>query len=676
MKYQGSILRVIVESHSGGLDFNKIALAIGLFLFPLHAYSQSNQTATYYNDGNKYFEAGQYQAAADAYKRAYDTERSSAQPREKWLLSTAGYQGVALYYADNYQAAIEPLRNAIQLCSKLNDVAHFAYFNYVLGQTYYQVGNYQSALYFSNGAYQAYAQLNDHSNDYDLCLTVGYSYYGLSYYNGALNWLRTAQRLAEENKNQQAVNQIKSVVATCREKMKNYTSKPVQYEAGKFKMSFTDKVFRYDDRIVKDSFIMSPDGRHFAYQITDKIHNAVLQDGEGDITDHLFMQIYAEPQYSKNSATVAYVGFGALGGGKIIVNGRVVDESSGLGGYAISPDGGRVAYIITRTGGKSWCVAEDMKDGKAYDGVEYPPVYSPDSKRLAYAVWRNKKSFLVVDNVEQPNQFDSMATFMTVFSPDSRRIAYVGARGGKYVVVVDGNEWKPYTGVNYLAFTPDSKQLVAIVLKDADNRMLVIDNVESPKSYRRRVPPVISNDSKRIVFAGMLPDERWVLIENGKEVRNHTFVSEGNIKFSVDSKRLAYFAQKDQDWIVVIDGKESPLYQGLINNSFSFSPDGQRYAYAAYRKDKFVVVIDGNESQEYENFGAGVPAFSPDSRHVVWAAQPPNESFKIFLDGVSICEFDSDLDLFRPMFDANDALHSLIYDLKGVRLIEFKILNP
>jgi len=102
-----------------------------------------------------------------------------------------------------------------------------------------------------------------------------------------------------------------------------------------------------------------------------------------------------------------------------------------------------------------------MKNGKAYDGIEYPPVFGPDSKRLANFAHTGLDWIVVIDGKESP-LYQGLINNSFGFSPDGQRYAYAAYRKDKFVVVIDGNESQECEnfGAGVPAFSPESRHVV------------------------------------------------------------------------------------------------------------------------------------------------------------------------------------------------------------------------
>src|SRR5262249_26798524 len=125
-----------------------------------------------------------------------------------------------------------------------------------------------------------------------------------------------------------------------------------------------------------------------------------------------------------------------------------------------SPDAKHLAYVIERDGRK--IVALDGVQGKPYDWIQLPLVFSPDSRRLAYiagAVHDGKLTWhLIVDGVEGKG-YDRIVIprqESDVPAPGTPRVFYSG---------IDASPGPRAPGAPRL-FSPDSRRIAYIVIRD------------------------------------------------------------------------------------------------------------------------------------------------------------------------------------------------------------------
>jgi len=147
------------------------------------------------------------------------------------------------------------------------------------------------------------------------------------------------------------------------------------------------------------------------------------------------------------------------------------------------------------------------------------------------------------------------------------------------------------------------------------------------------------------------------MVLDGKTVG--TFDQIGSLRFSPDSKRLAYNARRGKEWFLVCDGQEDPVFEHIDSPRpyYVFSPDSKHLAYIGWRNinwmrnrlgynldgAKWQVVCDGRMGPAITSpgsrrvwprvFHAQVPVFSPDSKHLAWLCWRGDKQF-IVIDGL------------------------------------------
>jgi Tol biopolymer transport system component len=230
----------------------------------------------------------------------------------------------------------------------------------------------------------------------------------------------------------------------------------------------------------------------------------------------------------------------------------------------------------------------------------------------------------VVDGVEMA-EYDGIGGL--IFSSDARRLAYFAGRGGKQFVVVDGVEGREYGGIcKYsLAFSPDSMRV----------------------GYAAK--------------CGAKPDGDYMQI------------AANAITEVFDTQYGAtHTAERGVKIRVVIDGVEGNEYEGISEEDIIFSPDSRRVAYCANRNAKWFVVVDGVENTGYDGVH-GRPVFSPDSKHFAYVAQC-GKKVQVVVDGmITDKEYKGSLKGSKLVFDSPSVLHSLMLRDGNVLLVEMKI---
>ncbi|HZK81336.1 MAG TPA: hypothetical protein VFC46_09725, partial [Humisphaera sp.] len=212
------------------------------------------------------------------------------------------------------------------------------------------------------------------------------------------------------------------------------------------------------EKMVAGDFVMSPDGKRIAYAVKKGDKQVAIVDGVGQtLFDHI----------SSNAMT-------------------------------FSPDSKRIAYVAAPVAKGADCVVLDGVQQKPYEGILIgTPLFSPDSKRMAFGAKRDGKWRFVIDGVEGTAYEFIEPPTLQIFSPNSRRVAYRAANGKSPMVVLDGVESSPAEYVGPISFSPDSKHIGYLRIRDAKT-YVVIDTTEVAGPYTSAVPEtrVIFDDSK------------------------------------------------------------------------------------------------------------------------------------------------------------------------------------
>lgn len=164
--------------------------------------------------------------------------------------------------------------------------------------------------------------------------------------------------------------------------------------------------------LLKQSIVLSPDGKHVAYRL------------------------------SENDGNMQCVG----------QDGRVGRRCYEVYGPTFSPDSKRLAYFGETHHG--WRLIVDGEPGPCHVPVS-APIFTPDSKRIAYWSRRGKRLFLVLEGKAQ-RTYDAVQLQSLTFSSDGEHYAYIARRGRQWLLVVDGHE-QPIEGpyVDRLMFSAD-----------------------------------------------------------------------------------------------------------------------------------------------------------------------------------------------------------------------------
>ncbi len=319
---------------------------------------------------------------------------------------------------------------------------------------------------------------------------------------------------------------------------------------------------------------------------------------------------------------------------KRAVSERLIDQGRHqelyLDSIKISPDNGRIAYVVV-LGRYSSVTVVDGKDEKPYNYHFWNTlIFSPDSKRIAYAAGERNERFVVVDGKED-KEYDDIGENTPIFSPDSKRVAYIAKKGNNWIVGVDGKEEKPYEAI----------------LKES---------------------LLFSPDSERVAYAALLGN-KWFAVVDGKEERPYDNIEFGSLIFSPDGNRMAYTARLGDKWFVVVDGKEEKQYDVADDTSIS-SPKSIGLARVdAYAKSGLL------PSQKIGKTKVHPIIFSPDSKQVAYAARLGYNRWAVILDGKEEKPYDLVFNIggSRIVFDSSDSFHYLVRKGYEIYLVEEKM---
>lgn len=393
-----------------------------------------------------------------------------------------------------------------------------------------------------------------------------------------------------------------------------------------------------------DRFVLSPDGRRYAYV-------ASLGDlgGSGPEKQFVVVDGRKSPQYdgiftphtwigplvfSADSSHLVYI---ASVGSQMfpVVEGRTGGRFPmvSMSAAPFSNNGAHFAFFAGNSEYEGSAVVDGQK-GKTYRGISTPQM-SPDGKHYAYTVRRIDKpqeDFVVLDGQEgkryrRIHRLGDAVSGPTeagglTFSPVEGRLAYGAEKdANNVVVVVDGKENKPYQRLEHgPVFSPDGSRYLYVVRSRSDGpSILVVDGAEVA-SQEGRINPKFCPDSKGLVYATLTGGDRpeSAVYFNGKVVTRYSGsrVFSSDLVCTTDGKRLAYRVREGDEQFVVIDGKPGKRYRNI--GDVAFSPDRKRTGYIATRDEQQFVVVDGVEGKPYNLVHDLV--FSPDSRSVAYTA--------------------------------------------------------
>ncbi|HMD07013.1 MAG TPA: S9 family peptidase [Candidatus Acidoferrum sp.] len=282
----------------------------------------------------------------------------------------------------------------------------------------------------------------------------------------------------------------------------------------------------------------------------------------------------------------------------------------------------------------------------------FSPEISPDGKRVVYEVSRTnwednafeRDLWIVETATGEGHQLTASKKSSTnaAWSPDGKSIAFLSERPGQisgtpegkkqiYVIAADGGEarqlTKVETGVNILAWSPDSKRL-AFSAEDPEPKAMK-DRKEKYGDY-----DVVHADYNMVhLWTLDIPtSETGAISEPMRLTKGGTF-SVGEFTWSPDGTRIAFSAQRDPD---LISSETADIYVVTVNDDKvkkivdtpgpdrnpQWAPDGKQIAYETSAASKYffytnmkiaVVGADGGTPRVLTD------AFDEDPGLIAWA---------------------------------------------------------
>ena len=417
-----------------------------------------------------------------------------------------------------------------------------------------------------------------------------------------------------------------------------------------------------DDYEQTFSYVLSPNGRHFAYVGEKEGKLFLIFDGEErEIHDGNYISSLV---FSPDSQRFAYeIGSGEweesriTGGLSWVIDGEKQKSYSDLlGRLYFSHDSQHFVYTAEENG--KMFVVFDGNKGKAYDYVSVAK-FNKDNQYY-YAAKEGNNYFVVINQEEtfvfnsedcdKENYFDEEchASFPeelapVYMSPDGQHFVYIKSEqlyhkdypqlriATRNHLFLDGREKVSDGVVVYIYFSPDSKRLAYT----AGNSTIIVDDKEITSPYASIDNFTFSPDSQHFSYIARETGKCSIFL-NEEEIQNY---EEGGINcysgpvFSPDSQSLAYLFQikEDGDWkgyLVLYDGKDFKEYglnKSLYASNIVFSPDSKHFACLGSGEGKNFIILDGKEGQRYDEIFRETIKFSKNSRYFYYGAKNGNE---------------------------------------------------
>lgn len=318
-----------------------------------------------------------------------------------------------------------------------------------------------------------------------------------------------------------------------------------------------------------ESIVASSDGKHLAYAgKAGKAWHAVVDGAAGPAFDEVMLFEHGP------GGRLAYIGRakkkwyavidGELGEAFAKVDPPTWSEADGGFRYAANRGGKFDKYGLG--GGGEWAFFVDRRE------VDGPAPKAPERWQVERVEGAQR---MIVDGV--PGEvFDVVRYFAQ--SDDGSRWAYLGDRGGVRFLIVDGE---------------------------------IVDEFEPGIE----AAPVFSPDGSRLAYYGQREGRPFACLDG--EVIGAEYDAVGGVRFSPDSRRVAFVALQGSDKRWVADGEPGPLFDELTYEMqhipFQWSADGSHFAHVGVLKKKHHILVDGQ------------PAGGPLLEVVTWRRHPSGD---------------------------------------------------
>ena len=251
---------------------------------------------------------------------------------------------------------------------------------------------------------------------------------------------------------------------------------------------------------------------------------------------------------SPDGRHVAYIQSGA--DRRVVLDGQPQKPFDRVAGLEFSRDGTRLAYAAKR--GDRWYVVSDGRESPGYERVGLPH-FSADGAKLAFVALLDVGKRTVVVNGQAGPSYDVISGGLIAFSPAGARMAYGAVRDGKCYLVSNGEEMGPFddlgTRTGY-RFSPDGARLAFVALVGEDLHV-VFDGRRSPPAYD--VGEVIfSPDGKQVAYTAQETEGGpWFVFRHNEKQGPFETIGDGSLQFSPGGARLAYAARTKGRWSLV-----------------------------------------------------------------------------------------------------------------------------
>ncbi len=348
------------------------------------------------------------------------------------------------------------------------------------------------------------------------------------------------------------------------------------------------------DKVFDDSLHFSPDGQRLAY--AGKTGDQRFVSIDGAISGPYDGVLKDSPVFSPDSKRVAY---SFLKGGRqyVSLDGVIQPPSDGVANDSLQfdPTSQRFAYVLVQN--HLWQV---MMDGHA--GPEFAdfsptcgPIFSADGRHSAYLAFNPGHAVLVVDN--DIKSLGDLRPFSLKYSSNQKYLSFIAKDNqGVFQVYINDRagplQWGVLTGTPL--YSPDGKH-VFYAFWNAMAFQPVVDEVVGsfPESDYEKLEPnsvAFSPDSKVLAFIGY---HHGILSRGSNELTGQTDAAFGS--FTDDKYHLVTTQVErppEADFKSLVGVEDLPFDGHYVNDSLRFSPDSKRLAFIAENEGRQTLFIN------------------------------------------------------------------------------------
>ncbi len=348
-----------------------------------------------------------------------------------------------------------------------------------------------------------------------------------------------------------------------------------------------------------ESFVMSPDGRQWAYAVQDSTNGGpgigggnggmVVRNGKAGLA---YNMISTPMSFSPNSQHFAHVA-ATIHGWVAVINDKPGPQYSQISPPIVfSPDSQHFAYSARREDGV-WVVVLDHKEVPGTEALRHGGIeFSPNSAHLAAYLKKGNTWSLTIDGQIHP-AYDAIGKGSLIFSKDGTRHAYAAMRDGQWYAVLDGKELDANEALlaGSFRFSPDSRRFVYVAKHNGYWRAVLDGLAHAPFQSIDAASVQFSHDSRRLAYVGKLEGLPRVVVDRQEKTPALDIVQ---LTFSPDGHHLAWLAEMPEGWMLQVDDIPGQYrYASPIPNAkIVFDSDTQLHTVVAFPQEGRFFRID------------------------------------------------------------------------------------